>query len=518
MRYKGALFGGLLVFLFGSTLEAAETVPPDSALAVVLSQIHGAPLSLAEAQTLARTHDTSIQTAKALVDAAVGVVKREGGTFEPEVFAELTRSGTDEPAASPFSGAPVVEQNQTIAQAGVTMQLPIGTELEASVQSTRLESNSNFTSLNPQYNTTGQVHFRQPLLAGFGIAKRKQLTAAERQVDAAKARYEEAVLRTQAQVEVLYWNLYAAERNLAVQMLVRDQAEALLHEAKLRSKAGLVGPNQVANAEVFLAAQELAVLDREEALDGLSDDLAVLIGTRPEGHSRFWPVDGPKSTFEMADVDQVVADAMWDNQSLVAIRAEVEAFKVLAKGADRDRLPTVDLLGRLGGNGLSGAGQDVIFGADTLRSTASGGYGDALSQVFKGDFPSWELGIQVRIPIGNGTNKGEFDRLRAEVARVDQVYAKALRDLEMQVRAEHRALENGARRLTLAGNGVSAAAEQVRIGLIEYRNGRTTAFELARLSADFASAQQQYSQALVRTARAAAMLRYLTSGQYPSEN
>ena len=62
---------------------------------------------------------------------------------------------------------------------------------------------------------------------------------------------------------------------------------------------------------------------------------------------------------------------------------------------------------------------------------------------------------------------------------------------------------------------MEAAQEQVRIGVIEFRNGRTTAFELVRLGADFAAAQQRYSQALVRSAKAAASLRLLTAGKYP---
>ncbi|HET7497986.1 MAG TPA: hypothetical protein VFM00_06775, partial [Candidatus Eisenbacteria bacterium] len=70
-------------------------------------------------------------------------------------------------------------------------------------------------------------------------------------------------------------------------------------------------------------------------------------------------------------------------------------------------------------------------------------------------------------------------------------------------------------RLDAARRGVAASIEQVRIGVLEYNYGRTTAFELSRLSADLAAAQQRYSQALVRTARAAAQLRYLTSGGAP---
>lgn len=514
MTHFYALVRGVCLLLFlGTTLNAAEPVSPDSALAVSLQAIHGDPLKLQRAKEAALARSSAVLVAQNQMYAAAGVVQRERGTFDPEVFAELTRSGNDQAASSPFSGASVLEQNQTSAQAGVQMTLPIGTELEASVVTTRLESNSNFSSLNPQYTTTGSLRFRQPILDGF--FKRKDLTSAERLLDAAKARYDDAVLHTEAEVEALYWNLYAAERDLAVQMLVRDQAKVLLHEAQLRAKVGLVGPNQVANAQVFLASQQLALLDREEALDRISDDLAAVIGIRPEQKTRFWPVDTPQNTFELVSIDQVVTDVLTKNKSLLAIRADAEALRALAQGADRDRLPTVDLVGALGGNGLSGTGQDVVFGADTLRATASGGYGDALSQVLKRDFPSWEVGISVRIPIGNRADKGESERLRAEVGQTDQVYAGAARELESQVRAEYRALKNGAQRLDVAGMGVEAAAEQVRIGLLEYRNGRTTAFELARLSADFATAQQQYSQALVRTARAAAALRYLTAGEYP---
>jgi outer membrane protein TolC len=51
----------------------------------------------------------------------------------------------------------------------------------------------------------------------------------------------------------------------------------------------------------------------------------------------------------------------------------------------------------------------------------------------------------------------------------------------------------------------------VRIGVLEYRSGRTTAFELTRVAADLATAQQRFSQALVRTAKAHADLKRLTS-------
>ena len=79
------------------------------------------------------------------------------------------------------------------------------------------------------------------------------------------------------------------------------------------------------------------------------------------------------------------------------------------------------------------------------------------------------------------------------------------------MRATHREVSHGRARRQAAREGVEAAQEQVRIGLLEFHNGRTTAFELVRLGEDFAVAQRRYSEALVRTAKAAATLRQLTS-------
>jgi hypothetical protein len=45
-----------------------------------------------------------------------------------------------------------------------------------------------------------------------------------------------------AQAESAYWDLYAAERDVAVSMVTRDLALSLMHEANVRSQAGLVGP------------------------------------------------------------------------------------------------------------------------------------------------------------------------------------------------------------------------------------------------------------------------------------
>ncbi len=508
----------LLAMIVAASRSGAEEVEskPDSALAASLEQIAGTPLALEDAWEQARSKAASLLEAEAAVDAARAAVKRERGAFDPEIYGEATRSSDDRPTASPFSGASVLKTKLTSAIAGVRVRLPIGTDLEASLTATERETNSAFASLDPEYDTFGNLSLRQPLLAGFGPATRKSLSSAERNLESSRARYEDEVLALRARLEGAYWDLYAAERDYAVQQLIRDRARAFLTEAQIRARAGLVGPNQVANARVFLAEQEQAVLDREERLDQDSDALATLIGARPAGGmTRFRPTDEPPRSFPIEAADSLVARGIRRNHELRAARADVEVLRELARGARWDMLPAVDLVGSLGGNGLSGTGRDVIFGSDTLHTAISGGFGDTWRQVRNRDFPTWSAGVRVVIPIGFRAGAGEHERLMAEAAGAEQRLVAASRALEERIRSSNRELLHGMQRLAAAQDGVEASQEQVRIGLVEYRNGRTTAFELVRLGADLAAAQQRFSQALVRAAKAAAELSHLTSGAYP---
>ncbi len=513
----------LIATATGTVLAQGITIPPgthpDSALAVELGKVGGTPITLREAvQSALEGGSTLAQRAAASLLAARGTHKSEQGAFDPELFFAGATSEQDQPTTSPFAGANVLQTRRTAGIGGARVKLPFGTEIEASLDAARSESNSAFASVNPQYDALGWIGVRQPLLRGLGPGTGSESKATKREAEAAKSRYDDVILGVEALVEQTYWDLYAADRNLAVGRLIRDQAAALETQADLRARSGLVGPSDVANARVFLAEQEQSVLDQEENLDNVSDRLASLIGRRPPaGSPRYRPTDDPPTLFPIEPEDSVVARALRENREIRAREREVAAARTRVQGAAWNRLPQLDFIGSLGGRGLSGTGQDVIFGSDTLSNSLSGGFDDAWSQVRERDFPTWSAGIQVSVPIFLREGRGEYDRLRGEAEQAAQDYESARRILADDVRSAHRALVRANKRFEAAQNGADASREQVRIGVLQYNSGRTTAFELVRLGADLASAQQRYSQALVRTAKAASALRYLTSGAYPAQ-
>ena len=497
-------------------LNSILAASPDSALTATIADLPGERLLLEDAVVNAAVQATEARVAEAEMISATQAVRREKGVFDPELFGSGDWSGADTPTASLFAGAEVLKTETTDFEAGARMRLRLGTELSATVTSVRTTTNSEFTSLNPEYQAFGALTLRQPLLKGFGPSARGDLSFAERNLDGARARYDGAVLAVRTEVESVYWELYGAERNHAVTRLIRDRAATFLEDTKLRANAGMIGPSAVANAEFFLTEAEQAMLDTEEQMDRYSDRLASLMGRRPSA-LRYKSWDEPPTEFPEVSQDSLVAVVMHRNPDLQALAANAEAQRALVKGSVWDARPTLDLIGGLGGSGLTGVPQDVFFpgSTDPVRTNVDGDRGQSVSQALGRDFPNWNVGFVFALPLGNREGRGERDRLRARVVRAEQNLLAGQRILEEEVRAQHRELQRGTKRLEIATRGVAASIKQVEIGMLEYTNGRTTAFEVVRLAAHLATAQQRYSDALVRTARAAAVLRQLTGGWYP---
>ena len=529
----GGTASPFLIFVFALLLIAPQARGadvflernPDSTLAIAIQKIQGTPITLEESIQKALVHETTVREAEGAMRAAGGTLRHENGAFDPELFFDADRVGTDQPTSSIFSGGDtlasgvsVVRSTRTITSTGARVTLPTGTELRASLLSTKLETNSTLAFVNPQYDANGVLSVRQPLLKGFGPGTWGDRSAAARVYEAARARYEDAVLETRAKVERTYWDLYAARRDLALQQIIRDRAQSLVEESQLRSRAGLVGPGAVASARVFYTQQEQVLLDFDEAVDRVSDQLATLIGERPAGAlKRFAPVDEPPRDFPIESEETLVARALAQSREAKSVEREVAAARARSAGAWWNMLPTLDLRGSLGGAGLSGRGRDFInpFTNQPDRINIDGDFSDTWTQVRRRDFPSWSTGLTLSVPIGFRAGRGDRDRRRAELDIAEQRAIATRRSIEERVRVAYRELDHAKRRLDAAQSGVEASLEQVRIGTIEYRNGRTTAFELTRVAADLATGQQRYSQALVRAAKAYADLKRLTSEGLP---
>src|SRR2546426_6330272 len=106
---------------------------PDSALARALERIEGTPIPLEQAMRLALENATQAREARAALRAASGALRKEKGAFDPEIFADASRSREQRPVASPFISATSIDNDFASTRNGASIKLPFGTKIEASV-------------------------------------------------------------------------------------------------------------------------------------------------------------------------------------------------------------------------------------------------------------------------------------------------------------------------------------------------------------------------------------------------
>jgi outer membrane protein TolC len=465
-------------------------------------------MTLDEAQRLAIANSPTTRGALGALRSARGARMHEAGAFDPVLSAANQHVSTDSPVSSPFAGS---ELRQRLVSGGVSWLSPIGTSLSVSLIQNKTETNAPFTTLPRERSAGARVDFVQPLLKGFGMAAtRGELRARDRELDAARRRYEGATLQLASDVETAYWTLYAVERDIEARRIQRQRAAVFLRDQVLRGRAGVVGPGAVAAARTFLADQEAILLDARLALQTASDRLAQAIGISPGSRERLHALDEPPPLPTLDPLPVVIRRAMASNTDLRAAEQDSAAAHARMRRAAWNAWPSLEAFGGYGGAGLAGTSRQIVFGSDTVGTVADTDFGSAWDQVWGDDFPDWNFGLRVSMPIPWRADRGEHERRRGDYERARENLRAQRLGLETDVRAAYREAETAQATLGAIRELLAATQEQARIGRLEYQAGRTTAYDVVDLEAQVAQAQLRASQALVRVARSQAELRRLT--------
>ena len=109
---------------------------------------------------------------------------------------------------------------------------------------------------------------------------------------------------------------------------------------------------------------------------------------------------------------------------------DIENQNILVKYQENQTYPSVDLMGSLGLNGLSGDAINVTSGTFTGKSAYGGGYGQSLSDSLSTQFYNWEFGVKFSYPLGNRSAKSQLAASRLEAAKL----ILSIKDLEKEIR------------------------------------------------------------------------------------
>ena len=497
-----ALLLTLLVPAGGSTPLAQEPTPPAAAPE---APEEGIRLTLREALAMALDQNLTIAVQRYEPHIVENEEVFEHGVFDPSlgVFGLYEDSVT--PSADALQGALVRADDSRFARISYSDPTAIGGNIFVEVNGNRFATNSTFFGLNPVYNANLILAYNQSFLRNFGYdVNTTGIRIARRNAQISDSRFRQTVIDTISAVEQAYWNLAFARNELGVREHSLRLSEETLAQNKIRVDVGTMAPIDVTTAEAEVASRRQLVLLAENAVQNTQDTFTLLINAPRTSQLWFQPIipsDEPPFDENLTfDVKAAVEEADRSRPDLEQTRIEIEndADRV-ARARD---LTQWDLVGsaRYERTGLAGRSEAFLLDPNdplSLVPARDEDLTDAFSEIVDENFDTWQLSINLIIPLGNRQAEANYATTRLRQDQRQQVLEAQLREAAVLVRNRVRAVENTVERVKAARVNVRLQQERLRAENKRYENGMTTTFNLFQFQDDLTQSESQVSLALV---------------------
>ena len=467
-----------------SAAQARTAVPPGGTL----------NLSLDEAVKRALENNAEIAVERYNPELSAQTVFSAEGYYDPYLFANLSKTSTDTKGTNAFSGGTAVNTKTDLWNFGLGIPIKTGANFTLGFNNNKRDTNNAFSTFNPVYNSSLNIGLTQPLLKNFKIdSPRNQLRLAKKSREITDVQFRQTIINTVATVKGLYYELIYSIDNLAAAQKSLELAKKLLEENEIRVKVGTMAPLDVVSAQSEVASREEGVIVADNALSEAEDNLKRTVF--PVNDPAMWstrivPTDRPSAEPVPVDIDAAVRTALEARTDVVAARKSLERSEYNVQYTRSQLLPQLDLVANYGGTGAGGTQliREPPLGGEVV-GTVPGGYGDATSEVFGADYPTWTVGVNLSYSIPNRSAKAS-----AAYAKLSQEQALAsFRRLELQVAAEvrtaARGVESGFKRVASTQAARRLAEQRLDAESKKFDAGMSTNFLVTQAQRDLATAE-----------------------------
>jgi outer membrane protein len=376
---------------------------------------------------------------------AVGTIPMSNGPaipqYDPALSALLnwTHQSTAETNPLITGGSNWLLSNTTTGNVGFTQGFSPGTQLSAYFDNSRLTTNSNRYTYNPNIAADLGFTVTQPLLRGFGRSlNRRYIRIAKNSEKIADLVFRQQVIDTVAGVARLYTDLVSLNENVKVKQETLKLAERLYTDNKNKVDEGTMAPIEVtrAQAQVAISRQDLISAEGLVRQQELIVKTVLTRGGLANGdirEARIIPTDSVTVPQQEVDgpIQDLIVKALQNRPDLDQAGIQVQNSQISLNGSHNALRPELDLVGTAQNSGFTGSINPLAVPAAGPLPEA-GGYGTALAQIARRNYPTYAIGVQLTLPLRNRV--AQADAVRDELQlRQAEVRRKQLED---QVRLE----------------------------------------------------------------------------------
>ena len=438
------------------------------------------------------------------------------------LFAGVIPTGTTTPTSQT---PPAYIQHAGNVNVQYNQYFPIGTEFQAGFTNNRTSTNFGRLNLyNPYLQSALTLTITQPLLRGFGILPNTRLIIeAKRTIKVGLSQLEQQVMATTTQVSNDYWELVYARENVKVQEAAVGVSQKLYEENSKRLEIGTLSSLDVLTAQSQVASDKQALVQAQSVQ--LQDETTLLNVITKN------PLDAPllraeiipttaistPETGENVQIEDAVKEAWQKRPELKQAALNLENAGTDVKATKNELRPSVNIFGEYVASGLGGiqtsttttptgaflpslpvvdsTGVPVpdLFQATAVTNSSAivfpGGAGQDLSRVFRGNYSTFEGGINITLPIRNRAAQADNAQALLNERQQKTQYRQQQNAIFVSVRNALIAMQEDRASLAAAEEARKLAVQTFEDEQEKYRLGASTSYNVVLRSRDVTTAE-----------------------------
>ena len=513
---RTAVAAGLVagsVSVFGVAPVYAQTTP---AMPAATQQGTVRRMSIDDAVATALEQNLDLQVDRInpqLQELTIGQFK---AAYTPNFISNLSTSDATQPATSFLDTgggtATGITSGNSVFNFGVqSLTNWLGASYDVRFNNFRSTTTNLLQSFNPQINTSLSATYIQPLLRNFKIdGARQQLIVSQKNKQISDVQLKQSITLTTRAVRNAYYDLIYAIGNLAVQRQSLQLSQQSLRDNRARVEIGTMAPLDIVQAEADVASREEAVILAEAAIERQQDTLRALVynPSSPDfWTARIEPTDTMTFVPTTVDTDAAVKTALQERTDLVNARKNLEINDVNIRYFRNQSLP--DVTASVNYNTRAICGTQVLRGRDPITGLPTGdiirsesvGYFSALGTAFSGDFPGWNVQLQMSYPIGGSAQEAQLARARLAQTQAERQISSLELAVTTQVREAARNVQTNAKRVEATRSARVFAERRLEAEEKRYQAGLTQNFFVLQAQRDLSVARNGELLALVDYAK-----------------
>jgi HAE1 family hydrophobic/amphiphilic exporter-1 len=512
-------------------------------------------ITLNDAIALALQNNNDIDGSRIDVQIAEYNLTAARGVYDPVFSSESYYESRTTPTSSTISGGlnGSVTQKDATGSARVGGFSPFrGGSYQLDFSSTRLQTNNQNVTLNPQFPSALTLTYTQPILRGLRFDQnRRQIEIAKKNLSLTDAQFRQRAIETITQVEQAYWDLTFSLRNLQVQIDAVKQARKQVESNQRLVAQGVLAPIDIVAANTQVTTFEQNVYTAQESVTRAENTLKTLI--LPDRNAPLWsrpltPVTPVQIEAPRVPLEQAINAALRSRPELSLLRTSAEINQIDTRYYSDLTRPQLDLVGTYTSAGLAGSQVQpsvsssssanallrarvnelsAIAGLPPLDSTSTGstvppnlvgGLTKSLSNLVQQDYPTYRVGVRVELPLRNRTAQAYLGRTLAEGRRIQNQRAQQEQLIEADVRNALQSLRSAEARLASAASARASSEQQYESEQRQFRAGTTTIFLVLQRQNELLAARGRELQAQTDLNKAIAEFQRATGNTLEANN